>query len=298
MRKLSVIILSYAVDYDIYQMNIRCLDSLFKSESWQDGDLEVLLMESNKNAAYTYDERVKVIVPDEKFNFHRFLNIGMEQSNGEWLAFCNNDIVFTQSWFSAILSIKAKNPGFMCFSPFDRAYPLMAELCCGNNVSPYVIGWENKKHFAAWCFVWQRKVFDIIGKFDETFDFYSADDDELMTLRKYAIPNVLVTASEVRHLSQVVTKKVDLKQSSLILDKQKYPLTQYETNRGLSWLWTDVRFYNAYQRMKNKWGNQQMIGRINRMLDRYPFFRKRVLTRILYNKKINLLLARITGIRF
>lgn len=297
MRKLSVIILSYAVDYDIYQMNIRCLDSLFKSESWQDGDLEVLLMESNKNAAYTYDERVKVIVPDEKFNFHRFLNLGMEQSNGEWLAFCNNDIVFTQSWFSAILAVKAENPGFMCFSPYDHAYPMMAELCCPA-MHDYEIGWENKKHFAAWCFVWQRKVFDIIGKFDEAFDFYSADDDELMTLRKYAIPNVLVTASEVRHLSQVVTKKVDSKQSPAVLDKEKYPLSHYEIKRGLSWLWSDVRFYDAYQRMKAKWGNEQMLKRVHRMLDRFPFFRKRIITKLLYNKTVINILARITGIRY
>ena len=75
MPKLSVIILSYALDDEVYQMNTRCLDSLFASEQWRDGELEVLLMESNKEAAYQYDPRVRVLMPEEKFGFHRFFNI-------------------------------------------------------------------------------------------------------------------------------------------------------------------------------------------------------------------------------
>lgn len=294
MPKLSIIILSYAIDNDIYEMNCRCLNSLFESEQWQKNELEVLLIESNKQAVDQYDERVRLLIPEEKFNFHRFLNIGVVESSGEFIAFCNNDITFQSGWWTAIKQVKKENPKFMCFSPLDRSYPMMTEEQMPST-KDYYIGWENKRHFAAWCFVWERKVFDIVGQFDEVFDFYSADDDELMTLRKYAIPNVLVTKSEVKHLSQVVTIKEGINKYR-ITDKKRYSLSDKEIARGLSWLWEDVRFYNAYRRMEKKWGNERMRKRINRLLDTYSFASRRWITKILYNKLVVNVLAKLTGI--
>lgn len=291
--QLSVIILSYAIDEEIYQMNCRAIESLFSSENWSDGEPEVLLIESNREAKYTYDYRVRILIPEEKFGFHRFFNIGLKQTSGKFVAFCNNDIVFQKGWWSAIMKIKEQHPKFMCFSPVDSSYPMMAEeMAKGED---YVIGWENKRHFAAWCFVWERKVFKTIGLFDETFDFYSADDDELQTLHYYAIPNVLVTGSEVKHLSQVVTKKVGINKYA-VTDKEKYPLSEYEIKRGWTWLWDDVRFYIAYQREKVKWGNHWMRKRVNQFLASHPWLNIRPVTQILYNRRVNLFLAKITGI--
>lgn len=293
MPKLSIIILSYAIDEEIYQMNCRAIDSLYASETWSDDEPEVLLIESNRSASYEYDKRVRVMMPEEKFGFHSFFNIGLDNTSGEFIAFCNNDIVFEKGWWSAIMKVKVEHPKFMCFSPVDSTYPMMAEeIARGED---YVIGWENKRHFAAWCFVWERKVFKTIGVFDETFDFYSADDDELMTLRYHAIPNVLVTDSEVKHLSQVVTKKVGINKYA-VTDKEKYPLSDYEIKRGLTWLWDDVRFYVAYQREKNKWGNHWMRKRVNNFLLRHPWFNIRPVTKFLYNRRVNLFLAKITGV--
>lgn len=291
---LSVIILSYAIDNDIYEMNCRCIDSLLKSEQWNDGELEILLLESNKKVVSSYPNEVRVLIPKEKFNFHRFLNIGLAETTGNFIAFCNNDIIFQPNWWTAIKRVKERHSKFMCFSPLDRSYPMMLEEIATRK--EYVIGWENKRHFAAWCFVWERKVFDIIGKFDETFDFYSADDDELMTLRKYAIPNVLVTASEVKHLSQVVTIKEGVSKYK-VTDKDKYPLSDKEISRGLIWLWDDVRFYLAHRRFEEKYGNEWMRKRIVRLLDKHIYLNISIVTKLLFNKRVNLLLAKMTGIQ-
>lgn len=291
--KISVIILSYAIDEEVYRMNCRAVESLFASENWADGELEVLLIESNREVSYTYDPRVRIIVPEEKFGFHRFFNIGLEQTSGEFVAFCNNDIVFQKGWWSAIMKVKKEHLRFMCFSPVDSSYPMMAEeIAIGRE---YTIGWENKRHFAAWCFVWERKVFKTIGLFDETFDFYSADDDELQTLHYWAIPNVLVTDSEVKHLSQVVTKKEGINKYA-VTDKERYPLSEYEIKRGWTWLWSDVRFYLAHRRMISKWGNKWMVKRVDNLLLRHPWLNIRPVTRILYSRRVNLFLAKITGI--
>ena len=294
MPKLSVIILSYALDDEVYQMNTRCLDSLFASEQWTDGELEVLLMESNRTATYQYDARVRIMIPEEKFGFHRFFNIGLDNTAGEFISFCNNDIFFQPNWWTAIKRIKEHHPKFMCFSPLDRSYPMMTEEEMPST-NDYYIGWENKRHFAAWCFVWERKVFDVMGKFDEIFDFYSADDDELQTMHYYGIPNVLVTSSEVKHLSQIVTNKVGVDKYR-ITDCEKYPLSEQEIKRGYTWLWDDVRFYLAHRRFEKKWGNEWMRKRVNRLLDKYKFLNKRFVTRILYNKRVNILMAKLTGV--
>ena len=128
--KLSVVILSYAIDEEVYQMNCCAVDSLFASEQWGDGYLEVLLMESNRESAYKYDSRVRVIKPEEKFGFHRFFNIGLEQTSGEFIVFCNNDIVFEKGWWSAIMKVKKEHPRFMCFSPVDGRGDSEGERLC------------------------------------------------------------------------------------------------------------------------------------------------------------------------
>ena len=291
----SVIILSYAIDEEVYQMNVCAIESLYASQKWREDELEVLLMESNKESKYTYDRRVRVMIPEEKFGFHRFFNIGLDNTSGEFVAFCNNDIVFMPGWWSAIMEEKRKHPKFMCFSPADSSYPMMAEEIAKDK--DYIIGWENKRHFAAWCFVWERKIFDTIGRFDEAFDFYGADDDELQMLRYYAIQNVLVTGSEVKHLSQVVTEKLGPEQYR-IKDKEQYPLTKEELRRNMTWLWDDVRSYEAYRRLEKKWGHWRMVGRVNRFFERYPWLHIRPISQLLYKRSINVLMAQLLRMKW
>ncbi len=55
MKKQSVIILSYAIDEEILQMNCRCVNSLFSSEIWSDGELVSLLnVQAIKSCYYAY----------------------------------------------------------------------------------------------------------------------------------------------------------------------------------------------------------------------------------------------------
>jgi len=290
MTTLSVIILSYAIDDDIYKMNCKCIASLFDSEEWQDNQLQVVLIESSQHNAYTYDTRVEVLVPDEKFNFNRFLNIGITHTKSDLVALCNNDILFSKGWFAEIWKIKLVHPEFMCFSPIDRDYKTMSyQLFPATN--PFYIGWDNKLHFAAWCFILDRKVFKTIGKLDEQFDFYFADDDLLMTLRKYALANVLVTHSRVKHLSQQVTAKVNEISPYAIMETAKYPIPDKYLKRGFSWLWNDIRFYNAFFRMENKWGDEKTCRRVNRLFAALPILYKPVVSKIAYSKSMNKILS-------
>lgn len=300
--KLSVIILSYALDDDIYNLNKQAIESLLASETWAAGCLQILLIESNKENPYQYPyPNVEVLIPNEKFGFHRFFNIGIEHTDGEYLAFCNNDIIFHKKWFSAIREVADNRQRFLCFSPIDDSgnYPNMSPEALPRDKA-YYRGWEHQKHFAPWCFVWKRKVFDITGPFDENFDLYGADGDELYTLSRNAIWSVVCTHSIVHHLAgqTTIAKQSGIDDKYKITDTKRYPLTQYEISQNYHlWLYEDYRFYEAFQKMKQKWGVENTAQWLQRKITRFPILNTRVFSRLLFSKKTNILLSQFRGIK-
>jgi hypothetical protein len=80
------------------------------------------------------------------------------------------------------------------------------------------------------------------------------------------------------------------------MDKEKYPLSEYEIERGWTWLWDDVRFYVAYRRELAKWGNHWMRKRVDQFLEKHPKMNVRLVTKFLYTRRVNMMLARLTGV--
>ena len=95
----------------------------------------------------------------------------------------------------------------------------------------------------------------------------------------------------------MVTKKEEALNPHKITNPTDYPLTEEELRRGYAWLWEDERYYIAYQREKRKWGNQQMRQRVNRLLEKHTWLNRRFITKILYNRRVNIIMAKLTGIK-
>jgi len=300
--KLSVIILSYALDDDIYHLNKQAIETLLSSEVWPSGSLQILLIESNKENPYQYPyPNVEVLIPNEKFGFHRFFNIGIEHTDGEYIAFCNNDIIFHKGWFSAIREVANSHRRFLCFSPIDDSgdYPKMSSEALPREKAFYR-GWEHQKHFAPWCFVWKRKVFDITGPFDETVDFYGADCDEQNIMSRNALWSVVCTKSVVNHLAgqTAIVKQSGKGDKYRITDYDKYPLTEFEkTHNYPLWIYDDYRFYEGYQKLKKKWGLDNTTKWMQRKITQYPILNFRPLTRLLFTKRMNHIFCRLRGIK-
>lgn len=300
--KLSVIILSYTLDDDIYHLNKQAIETLLSSEVWPSGSLQILLIESNKENPYQYPyPNVEVLIPNEKFGFHRFFNIGIEHTDGEYIAFCNNDIIFHKGWFSAICEVANSHRRFLCFSPIDDSsdYPKMTPEALPREKAFYK-GWEHQKHFAPWCFVWKRKVFDITGPFDETIDFYGADCDELNMMSRNALWGVVCPKSVVNHLAgqTAIVKQSREDDTYRITDYDKYPLTEFEkTHNYPLWIYDDYRFYEGYQKQKKKWGLDNTTKWLQRKITQYPILNFRPLTRLLFTKRMNHIFCRLRGIK-
>lgn len=233
MKNVDVVILSNCVNKQIYEMNVDCLESLFSSET--DYSFNVLLIESNQkvlqsNWIYNQFPQVKLIIPEESFNFNKFLNIGITHSHNEFIAFCNNDLLFKKGWFNSIHKAMEQTNG-LSFCPINP---------CSKNTYKYMAGGYRKGYrvnneFFGWCYVVKKELFSHIPVHDERFDFYFQDNDFAMTLRKYNISHYLVPQSHVIHLEG---------KTSEVSDGYSYP-TKAKKDR---------------EKFQKKWGTPRMIG--------------------------------------
>ena len=206
----DVIILSRCLTREDFEVNQRCVQSLSVSEP--DIDFRILIIESGGgNFAETgrvYEHAsVSVIIPDEPFRFHRFLNIGLNHSRSEWVVFSNNDVIFHAGWFSEILKLKAMDPRIQSFCPFDRNAPFLPFEKFSQKA--YHLGYRVPIEFVGWCFVVERGVFQKMGMFDERYDLYFGDNDFARTLKRKSVLHAMVPSSYVEHLGGYTTKKYD-----------------------------------------------------------------------------------------
>ncbi|MDR7372326.1 glycosyltransferase [Flavobacterium aquidurense] len=258
---LSIIILSKTDTIDLHTMTMNCINSLMETE--HSISKELLLIESNKdyfNSDFKYPDFVNVIVPGSDFNFHKFLNIGIKASKGDYIALCNNDLIFHEHWFSAILEIANKNKDILSFSPKGTA-PLL------NQNAEFSLGYKVRTHVNGWCIVAKKELFDKIGLLDEKFDFFYADNDYAMTLKRRNIKHARVHNSHVIHLEKPAAKK-----SEKTLDKKKdflkrYKIPDYLWRDDYKWVLETEKNLSGFLKFHDKWGSPVLYYRKNKICD-------------------------------
>ncbi|SNR36590.1 glycosyltransferase family 2 protein [Lutibacter flavus] len=286
MIKLSAIFLSNTVTDLIYETTINSITTLKNSEKFgEEFGLEIILVESNKEyyKNYEFSIDIKVIIPDEEFGFHKFLNIGIETASGDYIALCNNDLIFYENWFAEIIKVKKKHPEILSFSPYDEtSNKINKEKIELNN---FVLGYEIQKEMTGWCFIVDTTIFNKIKKFDERFKFYYADNDYAMCLIKYNIKHALVCKSKVRHLDGVVTKEMKNNDEFIInkINLNNKELPEYVRKNKGYWELKDDKMSEGVIKFHKKWGSLNMIKykfKIIKILERYnlSFLNKYILT--------------------
>lgn len=259
--KLSVVILAMTNTKELFDMTLNCINSLRASDI--DVEKEIIVVESNKNyldSGFSYPEFVTVIIPDSDFNFHKFLNVGIKASNGDYIALCNNDLIFHENWFSAILEIADKNKNILSFSPTGTV-PLL------NEKEEFSVGYKVRTHINGWCIIVRKELFDKIGALDEKFDFYFADNDYAMTLKRHNIKHAIIYNSYVTHLEKKSTKKPEK-----LLDDNKAFLRQYKIPDYLwkdeyKWVLENEKNLSGFLKFHDKWGSPVLCYRKNKITD-------------------------------
>jgi|GEM_PF-2331734 GT2 family glycosyltransferase len=235
MTKVDVVMLSLAVDKEVYNMNVQAISSLLEGNP--SVEFQIILLESNPdfaNYGWEYAPQVTVAYPKSPFNFNAFNNIGLQHGNSDWVMFCNNDLVFHPGSVEAMLKIAGTHPQISCFCPVDSDSPHTPPGFFPAGCE-YVEGYHVRTTFTGWCFLVKRSTFQVTGPFDEQFDYYFADDDFTMVMRMHDIRSAAVPSAYVRHLAHITSQKASLDISGKFKEAQRVFHLKWGSQRSIAW---------------------------------------------------------------
>jgi GT2 family glycosyltransferase len=196
---IDVIILSYCKDSSIKEMNINCINSI--NNSTKNYKFNIILVETDTQNTHRYPQpNVTVIQPFEKFNYNRFLNIGLNFCKNNWVLITNNDTIYHKNFMDNMMIAHDNDPQLLSMSPMDNDSGYQTDLGFDKDVH---YGYEIMKQLVGWSILLNKKVLDIIGKFDEDFTFLYQDADYGKKLEKNSIKHGCVTNSKAKHLVNV-----------------------------------------------------------------------------------------------
>lgn len=252
MPEIELIILSKTDSNEIFKMNNNCINSFIKSAEKANVTYEIILVESNFEANYNYNNNsINIIKPNLPFNFHQFGNIGIKKAKGEYFVFSNNDVLFNENWLVELLKVSENNKTIASFSPYDNLSNKVPKVVIQSN--SFLLGYEIQKHLTGWCIVMRKSVFESIKSLDERFLFYYADNDYAMQLQQNNIKHALVTKAIVNHLEKKNIEK--------LLEKFELPKNtpQYIIKENWTWVLQNKKMIEGLIVFHQKWGSRKEL---------------------------------------
>jgi len=204
MINIDVIILSYAKNAELKQLTVQTIESLIASEDANKIKFNIVVIESEKKLKPEQYDNTLTIYPTSKFGFNKYLNIGLANTNADYVCLSNNDLIFSKGWASEILKAMDCDSSILSASPVCPKYhPKRGyDMNSGN-----YYGWEDE--ISGWFILLKRKLLNIIGPLDEKIIFWYADNDYSDLLKKFNINHVLVSSSIVEHLVESTLTTLD-----------------------------------------------------------------------------------------
>jgi len=101
----DIIILSYTTPEMYIHLRDKAIATLLESEPFV--TFNIILVESNKESNYSYQDNVTVIYPEGDFNYNKSVMVGITLCSikSQWVAICNNDIDFANGWFTEMMKV-------------------------------------------------------------------------------------------------------------------------------------------------------------------------------------------------
>lgn len=205
---ISIIIVSSAKNKELYKMTQNAIDLAFNASNLKK---EIIVVES-ENVKYNNVDK-QLSSNNMSLNYNKFLNMGINVSTSEYIALCNNDLLFYENWDIKIISAMKEN-NILSASPFNIVYE-------NNYVNNDIIyGYKIGKIICGWCIVVNKKVFEIISELNEGVEFWYSDNLYAKQLEKNKIKHALIKNSCVRHLHSKTLSTLSY------IDKKKYTTNQ------------------------------------------------------------------------
>ena len=161
-------------------------------------------------------------------------NQGVKASAAEWVAILNNDVVLTAGWLEGLLAA-ASDEGLDIVSPALREGPLNYDL------EPYArefiqtTGQVTRPGVAhGICFLVRRRVFDVIGWFDENFRIGQFEDADFFQRAQRAGFKLGATGRSFIHHFGSVTQN-SIRQAKAASPYEAQNRVYYRKKWGLTW---------------------------------------------------------------
>lgn len=191
---LDLIIISDAKTPELREVTQRCIDTAWNHSGGYMDDVTIIVIEGNPDVVY---EKAFTYYQSGDFNYNRFLNYGASLGHSKYIAFCNNDLLFSQDWNIDITEAMSLN-NLDSVSP----YSVISHYIHKTGILPHSgihYGHEVKRHFEGWCFVWRRLLWEEI-KLDERISFWCSDDATVEQLKAAGKTHALLSDVWVEHV--------------------------------------------------------------------------------------------------
>lgn len=187
--KVDIIILSKGDTPEKRKMTQETIDTCHASE--EDIQFDILVYEGHWGTTY---KDCKTLHYTEEFHYNRLMNKGISDTNNPYVCLCNNDLIFMKGWASKIIKVMEEG-NYLSASPNHTPYAKEAIR------EGYRIGVCGE--VKGWCIFTDRKLYEKIGKIDESVSFWYSDNVYADQLEAQGIKHVLVRNSFVKHLESV-----------------------------------------------------------------------------------------------
>jgi GT2 family glycosyltransferase len=204
--KVDIVILSHGKTPELRGTTQNAINSCLSSES--EIEFNIIVIEQEDTATYT---RCQVYYDYDDFNYNRSMNRGIELGDAQYICLCNNDLIFYPNWCSILIDAMQKH-----------------ELLSACPICPHVqkhrlslkeeiyFGYRNSHEVSGWCIMINRDILKIIGKLDEEFPFWFADNVYSEQLKRHNIKHACVTKSVVEHLGSKTLNTLPQKEKDAI----------------------------------------------------------------------------------
>ena len=196
---IDIIILSLVVDDKTFLKTKKCIESYINTAD--DLISKIIVVESNNNFNKSYDnEKVKIIKPNEKFNYNKFFNIALSECKSKYIMGPNNDLRIQPNCIQTLVNELEENDNLSSLCPIDRDWHAHKKMYLPNDNKVYY-GYNVSLHIFGCVFCCKRKIFYIFCYLDENFHFFYQDNDYALCLKRNKLLHGVHTGARVCHES-------------------------------------------------------------------------------------------------
>lgn len=198
MKTIDVIIPVRSDNEHIIAITQMSIDSLRATET-EDIKFNVIICEQIPTSK-PYENIDLTLHYDFPFNYNRVMNYGASFCSNKYIMFCNNDLVYIKGFAERL--VYAAECGYESLSPADPAQDRLTK-------ERMVEGYGVQADLKGYCIFVTRDMFERIGGFDTSLEFWYSDHLYKDQLIKHRIKHVRVTDSYVIHCHHCTLKKMD-----------------------------------------------------------------------------------------